>query len=175
MSSRRYRSQIFPGLERPWEAGIVFEFVLESVNCRLISRTPECPGILCNCLQCTAGRPRLAPLQTALQWARGWGLLSLGVSPCGLGELLTYQDGICFLPRHPISHLFTNLFLYLTFIFSLWLLRLCLKTRGCLLIIILWVFEGGSWEGETVMFCGLFVVQKEVLRCRKSHTTQTFK
>lgn len=23
------------------------------------------------------------------------------------------------------------------------------------------------------MFCGLFVVQKEVLRCRKSHTAQT--
>lgn len=36
-------------------------------------------------------------------------------------------------------------------------------------------FWRGKLGGENVMFCGLFVVQKEVLRCRKLHTTQTFK
>lgn len=147
----RFRPQLIAGMESPWEAGIVLGFVLESLNLRLI---PQTPGVSRHSLQLCL-ELRREGLAWALhphcsQWVRGPGSLSLGVSHRG-GELLAYQDWVCFLPGQPISHLFTNLLFHLTFIFSLWLLKLCLKTRGCLLIIVLWVFEGGSWEGK--MWC----------------------
>lgn len=61
------------------------------------------------------------------QWMRRQGLLSFtwSLPQMGQGELFAYHDLVCFLPGQPISHLFTNLlFFHLTFIFSLWLLKL---------------------------------------------------
>lgn len=137
------------GMESLWKARRVLGFVLESLKFRLIPRTPGLIGILCSSVYTevdswawTRSRLFLVDKKAGnaffyIEFPHKWGK-----------ELFAYQDLICFLPGQPISHLFINLLFHLTFIFSLRLLKLCLKTRGCLLITILWVFEGGSWEGK---------------------------
>lgn len=129
-----FRPQFVPGMERPWEAGIGLGFVMKSLNVGLILRIP---GVSFRLLS-VGDKMRVAFTGSLPQMGRR-------------GELTAYEDWVCFLPGQPIFHLFINLFFHLTFIFSLWLLKLCLKTRGCLLITILWVFEGENREGK--MWC----------------------
>lgn len=128
----RFRPQFVPGMERPWEAGIGLGFVMKSLNFGLI---PRIPGVSFRLLS-VGDKMRVAFTG------------SLPQVELERGELPAYEDCVCFLPGQPIFHLFINLFFHLTFIFSLWLLKLCLKARGCLLITILWVFEGENREGK---------------------------
>ena len=111
--------------------------------------------------QTPAALPRVRALQKAwpglslhpycFQWVRGRGSLSLGVSH-KRGEESCLFIKMSLLP--PWVTYFS--FVYkLAFPFNFYLFLVAFKTawgqRGCLLITILWVFEGGSWEGK--MWC----------------------
>ena len=145
--------QFIPGVESLSKAGRVLRLVLESLNFRLIPWTPRLMG---HSLQLCTGRVRAWKLGLdspsglfLVDTKAGRGcFLWLGVSHKWDEELFAYQDLVCCLPGQPISYLFIDLLFHLTFIFSLWLLKLCLKTRGCLLITSLWVLKGEAGRGK---------------------------
>lgn len=164
----------------PWETGIVFRFVLESPNFRLILRTPAVWRY---------------SLQPCLDRVRAW---TLGLDFLSRLLLVGESAGVAFFhlesptngARRVVCLSWSGLLLpwaaYFSFVYKLallpfnfYLFLVASKTmpedNGLFVNHHLVGFWRGKLGGENVMFCGLFVVQKEVLRCRKSHATQTFK
>lgn len=106
-----------------------------------------------------------------VQWVRGWGSLRL--------ESLTNgaRRAACLLKcslLHPLATYFSFVYkLVLPFNFYLFLVasKTVPEDKGLFVNHHPVGFWKGKLGGENVMFCGLFVVQKEFFRCRKSHTT----
>lgn len=167
--------------EAPWEAGIVLRFVLESLNFRLILRTPgvwRCFPQPCldSVRAWQLGRDFL-PRLLVVDGRAGASFFHLE-SPTNDGA----RRAVCLswsglLP--PWAAYFSFVYKLALLPFNFYLFLVASKTlpedNGLFVNHHLVGFWRGKLGGENVMFCGLFVVQKEVLRCRKSHAIQTFK